>query len=234
MADHKQISADAVPDEVIQAAEVVSKWAAENSSQAWVISGCASRFFYDLLLDMLAVVHRDGGQHTAERGIAESMNDALMWISAMHWRGMITEFGCWEPMNSAPRDMPVLIRTDAGEVFVAQWSTHPITDDVAWRIAVFGDEGECLIVHDPVAWHPVPLFRPRPDAPDVSTAGDVSALDSYHWHEVCDRAHCIREMVNSMLAEHKAVMLTPSLRLLVSVVDRVLGEVYQEAGRRYG
>jgi hypothetical protein len=37
----------------------------------------------------------------------------------------------WKPIDTAPKDRPILIKADNGEYHVAQWSSH--SEDYPWQ-----------------------------------------------------------------------------------------------------
>jgi hypothetical protein len=60
----------------------------------------------------------------------------------------------WQPIETAPRDERVLVKTEQ-DIYVAHWVKNPFTDDEAWLIATFGDDGDQLLVK-PHEWMPLP------------------------------------------------------------------------------
>ena len=60
----------------------------------------------------------------------------------------------WRPIESAPRDKRILVKTGQ-DIYVAHWVKNPFTDDEAWLIATFGDDGDQLLVK-PHEWMPLP------------------------------------------------------------------------------
>lgn len=53
-------------------------------------------------------------------------------------------------------------------------------------------------------------------------------LDSYHYHEVVDRIHCVRVMLEELLTDHPAVVQTPEVQTLLENASRELSEAYQK------
>lgn len=57
-------------------------------------------------------------------------------------------------------------------------------------------------------------------------------LNPGHWHEACDRAHCIGEMIQIMLLDHPAVESDPLISAKAQRAQDLIGQVYQEAGAK--
>jgi hypothetical protein len=59
----------------------------------------------------------------------------------------------WQPIETAPKNCRVLVKTDA-EVYAAHWSKNIFTDDEAWIVAEWGDDGDQALVK-PTHWKPL-------------------------------------------------------------------------------
>lgn len=57
--------------------------------------------------------------------------------------------------------------------------------------------------------------------------GEEKILDKGHYHELCDRVHCIREMWSTLIEDHPACLV---LGELSEKVERAMGDCYQKAG----
>lgn len=64
--------------------------------------------------------------------------------------------GTWMPIDTAPRDERVLLWNGTG-MYCGHWAKSIETDDEAWIIAEFGNEGEQLLTK---ATHWLPLPEP--------------------------------------------------------------------------
>lgn len=62
----------------------------------------------------------------------------------------------------------------------------------------------------------------------VDCSGEEKILDKGHYHELCDRVHCIREMWNSLIEDHPAC--AGVLGELSEKVMDAMGDCYQTAG----
>jgi hypothetical protein len=60
----------------------------------------------------------------------------------------------WKPIESAPRNKRVLVVSDMGNIYAAQWAQNPFTDDIKYKIADL-DNGESLLVNA-THWQPLP------------------------------------------------------------------------------
>lgn len=60
----------------------------------------------------------------------------------------------WQDISTAPKNKRILVRTK-NEVYCAHWAKNPFTDDEAWIVAEWGNEGDQVIVK-PIEWHPLP------------------------------------------------------------------------------
>lgn len=69
------------------------------------------------------------------------------WDAAMEHRAG------WCPMNTAPRDRRILVKSPAGELYVAHWVQHPSTGDEAYCISEGPDGVQHLIY--PVEWREI-------------------------------------------------------------------------------
>lgn len=75
----------------------------------------------------------------------------------------------WQPIETAPKDKRVLVWSGQ-EIYAAHWARHMTTDDEAWVVAQWGEEGDQALVK-PTHWMPLPE---APNA-EVSCAGTASA-----------------------------------------------------------
>jgi len=64
----------------------------------------------------------------------------------------------WQAIETAPKDQRVLVWSGQ-EVYVSHWVKNMITDDEAWLVAAWGDEGDQALVKA-VLWHPLPELPP--------------------------------------------------------------------------
>jgi hypothetical protein len=68
----------------------------------------------------------------------------------------------WQTIETAPRDRRVVVWTGR-EKYIAHWAKNPFTDDEAWIVANFGDDGDQLLVK-PVLWAEAPADPPADGA----------------------------------------------------------------------
>jgi len=61
----------------------------------------------------------------------------------------------WLDISTAPKDKRILIWTGQ-TIYAAQWAKNPYTNDEAWVVGRFGDEGDQLILKNPTHWQPSP------------------------------------------------------------------------------
>lgn len=57
-------------------------------------------------------------------------------------------------------------------------------------------------------------------------------LNPGHWHEACDRTHCVEGIIHTMLLDHPAICSVPSIREKIEEALKLIGQVYQECGAR--
>lgn len=68
---------------------------------------------------------------------------------------LITTFGAWQPIETAPRDQRLLLWNGTG-MYCGHWAKSIETDDEAWIIAEYGNEGDQLLIKA-THWMPLPL-----------------------------------------------------------------------------
>lgn len=57
-------------------------------------------------------------------------------------------------------------------------------------------------------------------------------LNLGHWHEALDRAHCVSEIIQSMLLDHPAISQTKDIRVYIEDAQNKIGEAYQLLGNK--
>lgn len=57
-------------------------------------------------------------------------------------------------------------------------------------------------------------------------------LNSGHWHEATDRAHCVSEIIQTMLLDHPAIEQSRDVRVLIEDAQNKIGEAYQMLGNK--
>jgi len=63
----------------------------------------------------------------------------------------------WQPMATAPKDRPLLVKTGSGRSYVAAWSKNPLTNDEKFRVeGVALTDGTVFLLADPVEWMELP------------------------------------------------------------------------------
>ena len=105
---------------------------------------------------------------------------------------VLAEAGWRTDMDAAPRDRRLPVRTEM-EVYIAHWAKNPFTNDEAWIVANFGDDGDQLLVK-PIMWH-APL--PDPDQPDPVAAALRASFD---------REKALREAVMAVVEASRAYL----------------------------
>lgn len=92
------------------------------------------------------------------RGLIESRDEPYPWH-----RYALTDAGRfkyqsklrgWLPIETAPKDKRILVWSGQ-EIYAAHWVKHITTDDEAWIVAQWGDEGDQALVK-PTHWMPLP------------------------------------------------------------------------------
>jgi hypothetical protein len=61
----------------------------------------------------------------------------------------------WKKMSKAPKDKRILIKTDSGEIYAADFAINPETSAEAYKVADLPD-GSALVITDPQCWMPLP------------------------------------------------------------------------------
>jgi len=67
----------------------------------------------------------------------------------------------------------------------------------------------------------------------TNTLKPIEELNEGHWHEACDRTHCVIEIIDNMLVNHPAIAQDPVLLQQVQYAQEILGTVYQAAGEKF-
>ena len=67
----------------------------------------------------------------------------------------------WKAIESAPKNRRILVFNGA-RVFAAEWAINLFTEEGAWRVATYTDEGDQIILKDATHWTDYP---PLPAAP---------------------------------------------------------------------
>lgn len=57
-------------------------------------------------------------------------------------------------------------------------------------------------------------------------------LNPGHWHEATDRAHCVNEIIQTMLLDHPAIKQTKEIRIFIEEAQNKIGEAYQLLGNK--
>ena len=70
----------------------------------------------------------------------------------------------WQPIETAPKDRRVLVWSGR-EIYTAHWVKNIFTDEEAWVVAEWGNEGDQALVN-PILWHSLPT------APQTTTKGE--------------------------------------------------------------
>lgn len=60
----------------------------------------------------------------------------------------------WRPIETAPKDKRVLVWSGQ-ELYAARWAKNPYTNDEAWIVAEWGEDGDQALVR-PTHWMPLP------------------------------------------------------------------------------
>lgn len=60
----------------------------------------------------------------------------------------------WQPIETAPKAQRVLVWSGE-EQYCAHWAKNPFTNDEAWIVAEWGDDGDQALVK-PTHWMPLP------------------------------------------------------------------------------
>jgi hypothetical protein len=63
--------------------------------------------------------------------------------------------GGWQPIETAPNDKRIIVWSGQ-EMYAAHWARNPFTDDEAWIVAAWGDEGDQALIKNPTHWMPLP------------------------------------------------------------------------------
>lgn len=72
----------------------------------------------------------------------------------------------WKAIESAPKNRRILVFNGA-RVFAAEWAINLFTEEGAWRVATYTDEGDQIILKDATHWTDYP---PLPAAPKAEVS----------------------------------------------------------------
>jgi hypothetical protein len=61
---------------------------------------------------------------------------------------------------------------------------------------------------------------------------NTQELNPGHWHEATDRAHCVSEIIQTMLLDHPAIAQTHDIRIFIEEAQNKIGEAYHLLGNR--